>query len=311
MATVQDFLSRMNREAGDHPPDAILEMDWLQSRYASVFERASWPFLIKETTFQTIGEISAGTVTLVNGSATVTETTSNANGWSSAVEGRYFRRDGDSEFYDISTFNNLNPDTLTLARNYESTSGTVKGYSIVQRIYSMASDVREVIGMTVIDAPAKMEKVSVTDINRGLLNRPQVGSPPNFWAPIGRDSSNIMRVEVYPIPDEVHGILYHYIQTTPTLKSDTTLLPQVNHSVLRAGFLADYWSWRATHDDAPAGALLASGKYEEEFERRLKEMLIRECPNFPSVPIRLAARYAKNHGSKFGNNARNITLPDD
>lgn len=310
MATLQDFLSKMGRECGDHPADAILAVDWVQSRMASILERAAFPFLIKETTFQTVAEITAGTITCTNGSATITETTSNANGWSSSVEGRYFRRDGDSEFYDISTFNNLNPDTLTLARNYEGSSGTVKGYSIVQRIYSMASDCREVIGMTVIDSPTRMEKVSVTDINRGLLNRPQVGSPPNFWAPIGRDSSNIMRVEVYPIPDEVHGILYHYIQTTPTLKSDTTLLPQVNYVVLRAGWLSDYWSWRAAHDDAPAGALLAAGKYEEEFERKLKEMLIRECPNFPSVPIRLAARYAKNHGTKFGPSKHTVLLPD-
>lgn len=310
MATALDFLSKMIRECGDHPADAILQMDWLQSRYASVLERASFPFLIKETTFQTVAEITAGTVTITAGSATVTETTSNANGWSAACEGRYFRRDGDSEFYEISTFSNLNPDTLTLARNYEGSSGTVKGYAIVQRIYSLASDCREVIGLTVIDSPTRMEKVSVTDINRGLLNRPQVGSPPNFWCPIGRDSSNIMRVEVYPIPDEVHGILYHYIQSTPALTAASTLMPQVNHSVLRAGWLADYWSWRAAHDDAPAGALLASGKYEEEFERKLKEMLIRECPNFPSVPMRLAARYARNHGSKFGNNKRNLTLQD-
>ncbi len=309
MASVQDFLAKINREAGDHPPDALLSMDWLQSRYAMVLERASWVFLIKEATFQTVGEITAGTVTVTNGSSTVTETTSNANGWSSAVEGRYFRRDGDSEFYEISTFNNLNPDTLTLARNYEGASGTVKGYSIVQRIYSLASDCREILSMAVIDSPTRMEKVSVQELDRGMLNRPQVGSPPNFWLPIGRDSSNIMRVEVYPIPDEVHGILYHYIQGTPTLKSDTVLMPQINHSILRAGWLSDYWAWRSAHDSSPPGSMNASVQYEQIFERCVQQLLIREAANFPSVRMRLASRYARNHGSKFGQNKGNITLP--
>jgi hypothetical protein len=309
MATAMDMLMRFGRECGDHPADPILAMDWLQARYASVLERAAWPFLIKETTFQTVGEITAGTVTVTNGSATVTETTSNANGWSSAVEGRYFRRDGDSEFYLISTFSNLNPDTLTLARNYEGSSGTVIGYSITQRIYSLASDCREVLWMTVIDAPTRMEKSSVAEFDRAFLNRPQVGSPPVFWAPLGRDSSNVMQVEVYPIPDEVHGILYHYIQSTPTVTASTTIMPQVNHSLLRAGWLSDYWSWRAAHDDAPAGALLAAGKYEEEFARKMQEMMVRESPNFPAVVMRLDSRYAGNHGSKFGLNKRSVTLP--
>ena len=310
MANAQDFLMRMNRETGDHPPDPILSMDWLQSRYASALERAAWPFLLKEATFQTVAEITAGTVTVTDGSATVTETTSNANGWSSAVEGRFFRRDGDSEFYEISTFTNSNPDTLTLARNYEGASGTVIGYKIFQRLYSLGSDVREVSWMSVIDSPTRMEKSSVQEFDRAFLNRPQVGSPPTFWAPLGRDSSNVMRIEIYPIPDEVHGILYHYVQTTPTLKADTTLMPQVNHALLRAGWLADYWNWRATHDNAPAGALNASGRFEEEFGRKMQEMMIRESPNFPAVVMRLDSRYAKNHGTKFGPRANSITLPD-
>ena len=110
MAIVGDILQSLMREAGDNPPDPILSLDWLQQRYESVLTRAPWPFLIKEATFQTIAEITAGTVTVTLGSATVTETTSNANGWSSSVENRYFRATGDSEFYLINTFGDANPD---------------------------------------------------------------------------------------------------------------------------------------------------------------------------------------------------------
>ena len=90
---VGDLLQSLQMEAGDNPPNPMLALDWLQQRYESVLTRAPWPFMIKEATFQTIAEITAGTVTVTNGSATVTETTSNANGWSSSVESRFYRRD--------------------------------------------------------------------------------------------------------------------------------------------------------------------------------------------------------------------------
>jgi hypothetical protein len=142
MATAGTFLEMVVREAGDVPPDGLLSAKWLQHRYASVLERAPYSFLLTEATFNTVAAITAGTVTVTLGSTTVTETTSNANGWSSAVEGRQFRRDGDNQFYPISTFTNANPDTLTLARVYEGSSGTTIGYTVFQRFYSLASDVR-------------------------------------------------------------------------------------------------------------------------------------------------------------------------
>lgn len=308
MATVQDALMLFGRETGDHPPDALLAMSWLQSRYAMVLERAPWPFLLKETTFQTVPEITAGTVTVTLGSPTVTESLSNANGWSASVVGRYYRKDGDSEFYEITGYGDTNPDTLTLSRNYEGSSGTLQGYSITQRIYSLASDCREVVWMTVIDSPQPMERAGIGELDRAFTNRPQVGSPPSVWAPIGRDASDIMRIELYPIPDEAHGILYHYLQTTPTLTSGTTLMPQVNHALLRAGWLADYWAWRAAHDDAPAGALLASGTYEQAFNLRMQEMIIREVGNFPTTPMRLANRYRNAHQSKFATRRQTVTM---
>ena len=158
---VGDFLQSMVFECGDNPPNPILALDWMAQRYESVLTRAPWPFLIKEATFQTIAEITAGTVTVTNGSATVTETTSNANGWSSSVEDRFFRRDGGSEFYKISTFGNANPDTLTLNRVYEGATGTVIGYTIFQRFYSLASDVREVMSIARIETPGLLTEVSL------------------------------------------------------------------------------------------------------------------------------------------------------
>lgn len=307
---VGQFLQLVQREIYDHPADGLVALQWLQNRYGQVLEKCPWNFLTKEATFSTVAAITAGTVTLTAGSATVSETTTNANGWSSAVEGRYFRRDGDSEFYPIDTFTNGAPDTLTLNRVYEGTSGTVLGYTIFQRYYSLATDCRTVLGMCVIDSPTPMLEVSQTEIDDGLVNRPTIGSPPTVWALTGRDSADSLRVEVYPIPDEAHGILYHYLQKTPTLgDQDTDIIPYVNYQLLRAGWLADYWGYRAAQTDAPATAFQFAQKFEVEYEMRCREMIAREAPNFPPQRMKFMPRFIRHRRSKFGRDRTNILLP--
>lgn len=289
------FFQSMMREAGDRPPDVLLAKDWLQNRYATVLERAPWPFLLKEDTFNTVAEVTAGTVTLTLGSATVTETTSNQNGWSSSLIGRYFRPTPDSEFYEITAYGNVNPDTITLERVYEQDSDTEVSYSIFQRFFSLASDVREVLELTYLNSPGVIEKVTQSDLDMNFPNRPQVGSKPSYWAMAGADSSLNLRVELYPVPDVANGVLYRYIQTTPSLSdADASIIPQVDARILRAGWLSDYWSWVCAHSDAPNNALIMSQKYEVEFEKKMQEMFVRECPNMDGVKFHLPKRVTKH-----------------
>lgn len=313
MATVGSLREQLIRETGDYPADPVLTLAWMQGRYAQVLESAPWSFLEKEATFSTVAAITAGTVTVTLGSATVSETTTNANGWSSSVEGRYFRKDGDSEFYPIDTFTNGTPDTLTLNRVYEGASGSTKGYTIFQRFYSLASDCRQIKRITVIDSPTPMEFVSMNDLDIGMVNRPAEGNPPKVWCHAGRDSSDNMRIEVYPIPDEAHGILYHYVQETPSLADDdTSIIAQVDVRLLRSGWMADYWSWRAAFNNAPQHAIVMSQKFENEFDKRLNEMLTRELGNFAPMKARYhSSRWAHRVQGKFGRAQNTVLMPDE
>ena len=313
MASVGEVLHYIDRNCRGVAPDPILAQGWLQQRYASVLERCDWPFLIAETTFNTVAEITAGTVTVTLGSPTVSETTSNANGWSSAVANRYFRRDGRNEFYLISAFNDLNPDTLTLARNYEGDTSTLAGYSISQRFYTPAADARQIISIVSLETPGFLRKVSKTDIEHVFPERSELGVP-SVWAPAGRDSSNDLRVELYPVPDEAHGYLVHYLIETPSLaNASTTILPQVNSRMLIDGVMADYWIWRGGLNDAKGNELAMAGSFEQKFEKQLLEMISRESHNYPASYLRpparvLQARYAR--ANKFGTGRHENQFPD-
>ena len=189
------------------------------------------------------------------------------------MENRYYRSTGDTEFYLINTFTNANPDTLTLNRVYEEATATEKGYRIFQRFFSLASDVREVISMVRIDSPVPMIESSQAELDYAFPHRPRLGNP-GVYAPAGTDSSDNLQVELYPIPDEAKGILYRYVQETPSLTdADASLIPQVPFGLLKSGWMADYWSWRTAFDNASSNAALMSQKYEGEFEKRLASVI--------------------------------------
>jgi hypothetical protein len=118
-----------------------------------------------------------------------------------------------------------------------------------------------------------------------------------------------MKIEVYPIPDEAKGVRYVYIAQSPTLKADTTIIPQIDFRVLKSGWLSDYWSWRASQAGADVGACLGmSQKFESEFEKRVQEILLKEVGNQPPRKLQFATKMWKHRLPKFGLHSR-IRMP--
>lgn len=304
MATLGELLHYLNRSCGNHTPDPILAQQWAQRVYGSILERVNWPFLITEGLISTVNDITSDSVTVTSGSTTVTETTSDSK-WTSAINGRKFRKKGRTEYYVISTYANSNPDTFVLDRNYEGSTATATSYEIWQNVYSIPSDARTIINIRRINSGFELVKVSSGDLDESFPDRPTLADP-KYWAPLGRDTSNVQRVEVYPIPDAARGLVIRYIEETPTLSSAaTTILPQVNLQLMLDGMLAEYWRWRTGHN--PAGDEINKVSLcEGMFEKRLQEMVIREIGNFPQTKFRF-----KNRFRRTAERTPAITLPDD
>ena len=294
MATVADFLQRAQRESGDLRPDPLIAIQWLQDRYHSVLKRVNFQFRIKEAIFSTTDEFTTGDVDLTNDSATITEGTSGANGWSTSLEGSYFRVSGDSEFYLLSSYSNANPDTLQLDRVYEGTTATASSYKIFPRFYALASDVGEVVSISKLKNAQYLQRTEQSELDRSHPNRSRVGEP-SVWAYAGIDSSGVQQVELYPIANEAKGYMYRYIQSVPTLDSgDDTIIAEVPFNVLVAGWQADYWMWRATLKSANGSEGPMSDRFESKFEIRMKELVLQEIGKTPRGKLRLSRRFTRH-----------------
>lgn len=307
-----DILQTFIRECGDRPPDGVLALRWLNRRYRQIWQSSNWQFAQKEGTFLTVARINAGTVTVTNGSATVAETTSNANGWTSSVVSRKWRRTGDNVFYDISAFGNDNPDTLTLDRVYEGTTGTVTGYTIFQNIYSLNEEVGVLHTITSRDDRFRLTETSREELDTAFPNRSNVDNP-RWFAPFGRDSNDIQRIELYPSPIDAEGFIYHYTQEGPFIVGgNAKIVPQVFEGLLQHGWQSNYWRWRATQDDARGNETGLARDEEILFAKELGEMMMREAQNQPPKRVPMAAIYTAHRrirGDKYGITDRKAQMP--
>jgi len=287
------MLEAFVRECGDRPPDGVLALRWLNDRYRQIWGAVPWGFAHKNAILQTTAQIESDSVTVTNASLTVTETTSDAK-WTSAVVGREFRATGDNEYYTIAGYTNANPDTLTLDRVYEGTTGTVHGYSVHQRIYALSSEVGQILTMTDLNHQRPLERVSQQELDYIDPSRATYGEP-RWYAPSGRDGNDIQQVELYYIPDEAYGISYSYIQEAPyVVGGEAKLVPQVFQSLLKHGWKADYWHWRCAFEDARGAEQAQAGQEELLFQYELNQMIAREMQNEPPKRIEMAGQYTSH-----------------
>jgi hypothetical protein len=288
-----EILETFVRECGDHPPDGVLALRWLNDRYRQVWSAVPWNFARQSDELPTVAPIESDSVTVTNGSATVTETTSD-NKWTSAVVGRHFRRGTDNEFYEITAYANNNPDTITLADNYIGATGTSAAYSIFQYIYSLNDEVGRLEQVYDLSHNRELIPVNITWINTAFASRLTEGTP-QYWAQIGADSNAIQRIALYPVPDDEYLIQYKYVQEAPYITGGAArLVPQVFQSLLKHGWMADYWNWRMAMDDKSGNEINLSQYHEGLFNLELNQMVAREMQNEPPQRIKPAARYIRH-----------------
>ena len=307
------MLETFVRECGDRPPDGVLALRWLNRRYRQVWSAANWPFAQKSAILTTVAKITTGDVDLTNGSATVTEGTSGANGWTSVIDGRKFRRTGDNEYYNISGYSNDNPDTFSLDRVYEGTTGSDLGYTIFQNIYSLTTDMGALHNVVSLNDRFSLTEMSREEMDTAFPNRPNVNEP-RFFTISGRDSNDIYQVELEPAPKDAEGYTYWYTQEAPYIVGgNAKIVPQIFESLLEHGWMANYWRWRAKMEDANGTELNHARDEEQFFSKELQETAMREFRNEPPKRVKMAGIYTAHRrirGDKFGITDRRSQMPN-
>jgi len=110
----------------------------------------TWGFWEDDQSITLETPITAGTVSVTNGSTAVTGV---ATGWTSGITGREFRKTGDGISYEI-TF--LTATTATIDPAYQGDTSTGSDYVIFRELYSLQADTKKIISVVNLTVPREL-----------------------------------------------------------------------------------------------------------------------------------------------------------
>jgi len=189
----------------------------------------SW--LYGNLSFITVKPYETGTVSVTEGSATITGTDTV---WVEGMVGRKFYCGGAT--YVVATF--VSTTSMTLTTVYAGDSGSGLTYKIYQDEYSLASDVEDILAVRQENYPQRLVKRDIEFMDKYYPLRNSFGYP-SMYSIIGYDSTDYIKIAVYPIPNQARNIYYRYKKRVIEMSADnsTPIVPLRYRWVLAKGAL--------------------------------------------------------------------------
>lgn len=136
--------------------------------------RFLWPWRWRTIAIQTVANVVAGTVTVANGSRTVT----GGSGWDSTLAGSFLKLDREFELYEVLS---AASGTLTLVKPYLGASGSGLSYLIWKKYYELDPEVPFSTALNLGRWPHEAEPIDRKDLDASF-NRAYTQGFPEAWA---------------------------------------------------------------------------------------------------------------------------------
>lgn len=246
----------------DATNDATIINSWINGTYKKVLGSFRWPWLLKFSTFQTVADITTGTVSINAGSTSGTFSSAPA----SSVANQYMIQftDVSDDWYTISAHTG-GQTSFTLANAFNGTTNISGANYICRKVYySLPSDCDGLISIRQARTDVDLFPIDIRTFDRYLPDPTAVAEPIAFML-AGYDSSKNWQVVLYPTPNTVMNLQVRYYQMAADLSgdSDTPMLPEKFHDILVFGSLYLYGHPYIDDDRYKK----AQERYEESFEQ--------------------------------------------
>lgn len=236
--TFTTLKARIAGETGlDTTTDDTLLGAWANAAYKTILGSFRWPWLLKNSTIQTVVDITTGTVSINAGSTALTFSSAPAV----SVANQYMIQftETSDDWYLISA-HTAGQTNATLANAFVGASN-ISGASYICRkvYYSFPSDCDGIIGLRQAVSSIDLTPVDIRTFDRYLPD-PTATADPVVFALAGYDTSKNWQMTLYPIPTSVMNLQlrYYYMPADMSSGSDTPVLPEKFHDTIV--FLALY-----------------------------------------------------------------------
>lgn len=292
MSDLGTFLKMQNRVAEDMGltlADHLTKIkDAINDAGDQFMNEHNWPFKDRRGVVLTVASESTGTVSVTNGSVTVT---GSGTAFVTTMAFGKFALAINDQWYEIDSAD-AGAQTLTLDRNFEGTTASGITYVVYQDVYSLAAtaeELRNVHFSVNKDNGYELDELSQGEIEGWI---PRSSGKPYWYAKIEQSSSDLLQIQVGPkIPDDVYTIRYGYRVEWTELTDDTDvpIVPARFREIVIEG--ANSRMGRIPQFKGSD----VSAAHESTYERMVMKAKARTRQSVPSSRVQLPGRRDRRH----------------
>lgn len=267
--------------------------EWVNARYRVICASRKWNWLLKDGIVQTTTEITTGTVTATTDVTTITF----SSGPTPSVAG-WFIQFSDSEDWYLISAHTATQTGATLANAFLGTTSSTLTYTLRKVYYTLPSDIGAILSVKQTRDDVKLRYISPRQLDNLIPDRDRTGEP-EFYSIVGLDSSQLYKVEFYPVPNVRMNIIVRYYQVAAEMSADgdTPLIPEAFDEILVWDTLATYgFTWL---DDTRLSSALAE-------RNRLWDAMIKNDIQTENIAVRMPFDVAVVDSSNI---LRQVDLP--
>lgn len=274
MSQVQDVARQVLAEVASDASH-VLASQWVADRYVEMVTKIKYRHLRKVGELVQPATITAGTVTVTEGSTVVTPDADALAAWQAVPQGDLigrFLRTQDPTWYEIEQFN---AGTITLKSPYAIPGGTGIGYNLAARYLTLDKDARWLgdfmhmrLWKPVTNTP--LDALDYTEPARTLAQ-----SVPAVYVDLGLTPDGRRLVEVYPYAAQTEIIHYVFWEFPKHLDFDDELPSVIPDYTLKEGALINAMRY-AAGQAARLGQMEAAAYWRNEYraqETRWKDWM--------------------------------------
>jgi len=265
---IRDILASVSTSAG-----SPVIARWMNNRYRELVSKVKFRHLRKVGELVLPAAVTAGTISITEGSTTVTPDATAQAAWlispgaDTTTEHWYLRVD--NSWYRVSSIAATTA-IMTLESQFLSTTSATSTYVLVKRFHSLAADCRWLGSMYFDRLGMELENLSLLELDVLASGRYLTQSIPTHYAQVGVDSAGALLYEIYPPSADAELIRYIYWSLPTSLTFTTTLPDVIDSDVLKEGVLVDVYRYeklaQISKGNIESDAVLAN---EEQKQRKI------------------------------------------
>lgn len=268
-----DSLESIARKIRLYVPNCPLPLaeEWVRDAFREINRRKLWSWAVAESQFTFPASYTTGTVTLTNGSASVT---GSGTSWTEgAHKSLQFRKQGDSRIFTVSAVGGTT--TLTLDRTWPDDTEADASYEIYQAYVTVPTDFKAFLAIRdPSDNDVRIRTKDTAWLEAHDPERDDTGDPTYLvdlrWSSI----DNRPMYEVWPHQKAQRDLVFLYWKKYADISRTQDVPYTVDGDILKNYALAEAADWPGTKDEPnPFFSTRRADRFRAKFEEAVADLI--------------------------------------